>query len=228
MRSNATGKVLPSRVAALLALLLLTGCASNDGALLFGRYLWEGIIAPPETTYGRADVRAIPFATLGIAFGRQARTIVALESVQGRDHRWVTADPYVLVTRGGRVVSTAGLPANLSASRFPEPDPVDGRLHRLTGPMETVRLIDLTENRIFDQRVRCTLRPRGTDTITILGIERDLLRVTERCKARRIHWRFTNTYWVDADTGRVWRSRQHLHPAIPALTVDVLRPAREG
>lgn len=203
----------------------LAGCASDHTAVLFSRYLYETSFATDRAAYDRARVGSVPYASIGLGIGDSRKQLIVLESVTGRDHRWLTGDPVAIVTRGGRIMNTAGFPDDLSATRLPGPDPADGGLHRLTGPVTATRIIDLRADRVFDQRVDCRLKPAGRETVTILGVDRDLIRVKERCKAKRIHWRFTNVFWADPETGRLWRSRQHVHPRMPPLTIDVLRPS---
>ena len=230
MKSNGTGMALWTRqalsaVAVVAAGLVLGACSKDHTVFMFAEYIYEASFTSDKAAYDRTRVGDVPYASIGLGVGGARKQLIVLESVDGRDHRWLTGDPIAIVTRGGRILSTAGFPDDLSATRPAGPDPVDGGLHRLTKPTPAVRIIDLRRDRVFDQRVDCMLKPRGRTRIEILGVERQVVKVKEKCRAKRIYWSFTNVYWADVETGRVWRSRQYIHPRMPALTIDVLRPS---
>jgi hypothetical protein len=72
--------------------------------------------------------------------------------------------------------------------------------------------------------VACSARAAGRQTVKILGQPIATMRVDEACRARKPEWAFTDNYWVDLDNGRVWRSRQHIHPKGGIIETEIFRP----
>jgi len=72
--------------------------------------------------------------------------------------------------------------------------------------------------------LNCTLSHKGAQTIVILGRGIATLRVDEVCRSTNPRWSFTNTYWIDPDTGLCWRSRQHIDPQGGVIETEILRP----
>jgi hypothetical protein len=63
----------------------------------------------------------------------------------------------------------------------------------------------------------------GRRGVTILGSKMNLARVDEVCRSANLDWSFTDSYWIEPETGFVWRSIQHTHPKMDAIEMEVLR-----
>ena len=63
------------------------------------------------------------------------------------------------------------------------------------------------------------------ETIEILGRTHATVRLVESGVSPQLDWRFTNTWWVDAETGFVWKSLQAVTPEMPVFELAVLKPA---
>jgi hypothetical protein len=48
--------------------------------------------------------------------------------------------------------------------------------------------------------------------------------VEESCESRTPRWSFTDSYWIDAESGFVWQSVQHTHPSGTIVQIKILRP----
>ena len=68
------------------------------------------------------------------------------------------------------------------------------------------------------------LRREGSETIEIADIKFDTTVYVEECRAKELDWSFENKYWVGRENGIIWRSVQHLHPNVPAVNLQVLKP----
>jgi hypothetical protein len=68
------------------------------------------------------------------------------------------------------------------------------------------------------------LTRKGQETITILGQTMASARVDEDCQSTSPRWRFRNSYWLDPQSGFVWRSLQHIHPHGDTLDIEIFRP----
>lgn len=212
--------------AALFMVFGTAACGKGSTYSLYGSYVSRAFFPDRSPTYTPELIASVPFATIGLAAGPTRMIPVALDTIRNGEHVWLTDDPYAIVTRGGRIIRTAGFDRNLSITREAGADPVaEGGLHRIQETVETRRLIDFNDDLVFGIEAKCRLIPKDEDVISILELDHLVRVVKERCYAPRVHWRFTNRHWVDLQTGRVWRTHQHFHPLMPPLTIEVLRPS---
>lgn len=179
----------------------------------------------PQAHITREKVKALPYAQIAVALDDNQPALVVLAEATGPDLHWVSQDRVVFVTRGGRLIQTAGLPADLQATSLVDTDPViASRLHLLSGPVTVRRYLDL-ENIGYGVAVESVVTPQQPETIAVLDRSLATVRIAETCRAAQIDWEHTNLYWADTRSGRIWRSRQHVHPDTPAITITVLKPA---
>ena len=64
------------------------------------------------------------------------------------------------------------------------------------------------------------------DKINVFESGRDVILVRESNVMTPEGWSFENLFWVDPQTGFVWRSVQHIAPGVAPIEIDVLRPPR--
>lgn len=225
-RPTLRARAIPRRsVLATGAAFLLAGCGEGSVMSSAASGLRIAVMGLPDPAIERAAIAKLPYATMTAKFGRGARGLMVLGRYDGRDRHWISGDRVVIVTRGGRVVKTAGLPENLKQTLAERPDPVDKTLHRLGGAERFVRRIDLDVGRRYGIPVESTFEPIGSRKIAIVEIDFDTLLVRERNVAKTINWRFENLYWVDAVDGFVWKSRQHIARSFPPVDLEILKPA---
>lgn len=213
-------------LAGLVPVAALAGC-STGGSLIneHARLATTGLFSRKSAGLTRDVVAQFPAASMGIKVGRKPEALILLSRVEDRDLVWRSGDNIVLVTRGGRLLKTAGLRSNLGGTHFITPDPVDGTLLS-TVKTRMTRLIDLGPDYGTSLEARSTFTTQRSEKINILGAEIATVRVREKVRVPRLKWGHTNYYWADERTGFVWRSRQRFHINYPALTLTVLRPAR--
>lgn len=219
-------------VSALAGLTLLAGC-SSDGSTAAERLgpQLETVIfgedTPPAapTTLTRAELAEVPFATIAISTPDAPRSYVAaVESNNGFvEYQDLTRRSVVL--EGGLLVGTHGLGYNLSAIKHQLDDPVARQtpLDRWPGSVVRNYQFSLTGARGFEITVDCGFQKIARERIEIVELFFDLMRVEETCgNGKRT---FTNTYWVDPDTGFIWKSVQWIGPRQPyPFTVEIIRP----
>jgi hypothetical protein len=129
----------------------------------------------------------------------------------------------VLVTIGGRITKTAGLPWNLSDTNFRDFDPVTDFSRSLpSAPIS--RMLDFSDLSRFAVVVSSTFSSAQPETIKILGQDLSTLVFVEDCDCPDFDWKFQNRYWADAQSGFVWRSRQYTHPRLDPLEIEIFRP----
>ena len=123
-------------------------------------------------------------------------------------------------------VLIGGMPdVPLTRTRFIDTDPVARGLHRLEGPVDARRIIDIDRGHAFNIPVTSSLEPVRHERIEILGLSFDTVMVRERNVAELLDWRFENTFWADRETGFIWKSVQHIVDRIPPLEFEILKPA---
>lgn len=178
----------------------------------------------------RADVARIPYASMAARLGDGPQALLILARYEGDALQWVSQRREVIVTRRGRVVKTYGLPQDLTGTQFLSRDPV-GRpdaVLALTAATATecLRTLDLEPHHIDGMLVRSRFSSAGIAPLEILGATRTTHRWIETGAAPRLDWEFRNEYWIDPGSGYVWKSRQHVAPALPPLELVIYRPAR--
>ncbi len=204
-----------------LALALLSGACSSEGG---GE--WRGLFTIARDSWERRDGFArldeaamIPYATLGVRVGDESERIIILATDANGVRLWTSAARIAITTRGGRIVSTAGLAYNLSGYNSEA---------AFATPVATARkftwLADYADMGLYSVNIDCTDTVAGIEAITILGKEFSTQRVDETCRSEMLDWTFANTYWVSQSSNRVWRSIQHVHPKLVPLEIELLRP----
>jgi len=217
----------PSRRAVLaggLASGLLTSCADPG---LFERNV-QAIAKPlfghQTRGFTRDQVAQFSAASISLEVGNSVPELLLLTSVNGADHIWGVRGQSIIQTRGGRLVATGGLRHDLARTENVSPDPAQGALLSSNGA-SCSRLLDFPGDYGFGCQANSKFHVEQRETLFILGAQLETMRIIERVRVTPIGWRHTNIFWADAQTGMVWRSRQHAHPDIEALTITTLRPS---
>lgn len=207
--------------------LVAAGCSSgqfgnNNYSQLYqlARQSWNASLG--KARISRDQAAAIPYASIGIRLDGGNETLLILGTDNAGEQLWTSAAKIVIVTRDGRIVRTLGLPHDLSAltTRGVAPAPAAA----MQAPFTTTRLEDFPELNLFGTIVACSARAAARQTIKILGQPIATMRVDETCRGRKPEWSFTDSFWVDLDNGRVWRSRQHVHPKGSFIETEIFRP----
>lgn len=200
------------------AAIALSGCSTFNDPIYgqLGQYaeqVWSG-----EGKYVTLQqAAAVPYASIGVQFADGPQSIMVLATDSDGTQMWTSAEHIVLVTRGGRIVRTAGLPKNLG-------DLVPQGSAAQDNTAEHF-IADFPELQIFAAPIDCTARAQRPALITILGKPIHTMRQDVDCQAPTMHWHFTDSYWLDPSSGLPWRSVQYVNPTLDPLTIEVLRPA---
>lgn len=214
------------RQAALLAALMLGGCAQQGAYHDYGVLVRQSVSALfHRQRITRAQAAAIPYASLGYSVGGGDEKLLVLATDTDGQQLWTSAEHIVLTMRGGRVVKTVGLAHDLSGVMAANGQDLPPLAAALKAPYASVRLMDFPDLTAYGVHVACTTRSAGPQSVTILGTAIATVRVDEQCRSDRFHWSFTNSYWLDPQTGMAWQSRQAVHPRLDSLQIDIFRPA---
>ena len=201
-----------------LLVLLLGGCNQMAGNVI---QVAQTAVSErlPVPLPSRSDIAALPYAQIWVqGLGKDARLVLG-EVDEGR-LAWYSADGTILFTRDGQLVGshgigtaslmdvrTAHLPADLR-------DIVDGHVSQ--------RHYDLMPGYRYGLPVTGTWSRQGVETVDVAADRQmALLRLEERLDGAGIQ--ATQVYWVDPQTGQLWKSRQWLAPG-RLVDITVLKP----
>lgn len=224
-------KVLFRRTAwclAALSLSLTGGCSSAGSGNTNYFQFYEILKSSFAATMGKVRVTreqaaAVPYASMGYRLDGGNQQMLVLATDNNGEQLWTSPSHVVIVTRDGRITRTLGLPHDLAAITSPggfPPPPVAA----LRAPFTSTRQADFPELGLYGVALSCRARLVGHQRIEILGQAIATNRVEESCQSQTAGWTFTDIYWLDADTGLAWRSRQHTHPKGGIVEIEIFRP----
>jgi len=218
-----TGRIVPA-----LALFLAGGCSSaGSGNTNYSQFYqlvkqgWAATMGKVRVT--RDQAAAIPYASLGYNLDDGNQVMLVLATDTNGELLWTSPSRVVIVTRDGRIIRTLGLPHDLSGfttAGGPPPSPAEA-LHQ---PFTSTRQEDFPELGFYGVAVSCQARLVGRQKITILGQAITTNRVDESCRSQKPEWSFVDSYWLDADNGLAWQSRQHINPKGGTIQIQIFRP----
>jgi hypothetical protein len=171
----------------------------------------------------REQAAAIPYASLGYSLDDGNQNLLVLATDTNGELLWTSPSHVVIVTRDGRIVRTLGLPHDLSGLTTlggPPPSPTQA----IRQPFTSARQEDFPELGLYGVTIYCYARLVGRQKILILGQAITTNRVDESCRSQKAEWSFVDSFWLDADTGLAWRSRQHINPKAGSIEIEIFRP----
>jgi len=170
----------------------------------------------------RELVDQIPYASLRMKIGKGPAGLLILESKNGDEYTWVSADNIYIVTKWGRIIRAQGLTNNLTDIYSSEPSFKEIlQSSDLTG--ENFRYVSLDNPEAFDIRIKVSYRKIGPEGVSILDRTRQLILIEEKIENAYIKWRHTNKYWVDQETGFVMQSFQVIAPNLPPILIQITK-----
>ncbi len=172
----------------------------------------------------RARIDSITYATMSAKIGSGQRALVVLGGVDQKELSWFSANRVVFVTREGRLIRTAGLAANLKHTQLIDKDYLR-TLNEEQSPTGSLRrLVDLAPPDRYGILITSSLESLGPSSIEISELQFNTQLFRETNKARDLDWSFENLFWVDPENGLIWKSVQYIHPDIPPLELELLKP----
>ena len=210
-------------LAGLTVSLLLSGCSSQGGVWSQYAQLVRQAIKPNKQVT-RAEAASVPFASLGYRVDGGRETILVLATDDNGNQIWTAATHVVLQTRDGRIVRTVGLPHDVAATAAQGRPALPALAGAIREPYRSTRLMDFPDIGVYGLTLNCLTTARGPQTITIIGTAIKTTRIDEICQSANPRWNFTDSYWIDAETGFTWHSVQHLHPKGTIIQTEVFRP----
>ncbi len=215
--------------AAFALALILSGCSSagsnnsnywNLFQLL--KQSWAASTGHVRVSY--EQVAAVPYASLGYRLDGGNQMMLVLATDTDGDLLWTSPSRVVLVTRNGRIVRSLGLGHDLAALTTSDRSASPAPIAALKAPFTSSRLEDFPDIGLYGVLITCQARQVGRKGIMILGKRIATMRVDEACRSANLDWSFVDSFWLDADSGLVWQSRQHIHPKGGVIELETLRP----
>ncbi len=207
----------------------LAGCSSNPDASYteYYRAARQGLSQTLGTRrVSRAEVAALARPGMGYRVNGGAQNLLALASDTEGDLLWTAKNNIAILTRGGRIVRTVGLPRDMALATPREGDTIPPPAAALTAPFTTARLADFPGVSAYNVPLTCRTSAAGRETIIILDEPHQTVRADETCSSAGLGWSFVNRYWIEPQSGLVLRSLQHIHP--DGETVETELFARPG
>jgi hypothetical protein len=172
----------------------------------------------------RQDAAAIAFASMGYRIDGGSQNLLVLASDSNGDLLWTARSKVVILTHDGRIVRSVGLAHDIGGVTPNGSQSLPPPAAALRGHIASQRFADFPDIAAYGVPLNCIAASSGTETITILGNAMTLARVNESCRSAERRWSFVDSYWIDSDSGLVWRSLQHIHPGGEAVETEILRP----
>jgi len=219
-----------ARILLVLAAALLSGCSSQGesnfqrlGSLARASFIDTEEKAPPRELT-RAELDQIPYATIALSFEGGPRTFLVPLADNGGYLTYMDQNRRGLVMKGGAVTASKALGEDLRAVRHHPDDPVARQMPLAQWPATLYRDYHFRkrDGETYSVTLACVFERLARETIEIIELSFDVVRVSEICTnaARQV----INTYWVEEDTGFIWKSNQWLGPHLDPATVEIIRP----
>ncbi len=184
------------------------------------RAIKNAIFGFPDNKISPSLVNNIPYASMLLKIGKGPSGLLILESksMDGR-YTWLSADGVYIVTKKGRIVSTAGLPNNLTNQIMP----IEDFAELLEGNKKESKYyysFDTPLLRNLDLKIN--YKKGNLEEVDILGKKRKLRIIYEVGKNDYLGWNFKNKYWIDEENF-VWKSEQTISPKLPVLRIEITK-----
>ena len=215
-------------LATLASALVLQGCTSSGPGQNYWSQYWDLLGQAYRNSFTTQSISleqaaAIPYASLGYRIDNGSQNLLVLAADTNGDLLWTAASRVVLLTRGGRIIRTVNLPSDRAATTAQNGAALPALADALKAPYRSTRLVDVPDIGAYGVALNCMTAARRRELITILGTAISTIRVDETCSSTAPRWSFTDSYWIDPDSGFAWRSVQHLHSKA-RLEIEILRP----
>jgi len=167
-------------------------------------------------------VDGIPYASMKVTIGKGPSGLMILESMNEGNLIWVSADNVFFVVKEGRIVRTSGLSNNLIAYESPFysfKQILEGNFN-----LEKFNIYySYDKPQLYGLKTEVFIKIIGKQNIKILEKDRETILFEEIVENEYLGWKVKNRFWVDPQTGFVWRSVQHVSPKLPQIEMTITK-----
>lgn len=226
-----------TRMMLLLGAIALAGCSSSGDTFYerMGPMVQEQILSgiglggaaeDAQQKMSRAELEQIPYATISLQLGDGPSSYVVPIADNGGYLAYQDAAHRGITMHGGMITATHGFGYDLGSVAHQHDDPIFTRTAPAEWPVALVRSYDfrLRGQGAHDITVQCSFQRGPREFIEIAELRFETVQMIESCANPRRQ--FVNSYWVDPDSGFIWKSEQWVGPRIPPMTVEIIRPYR--
>ena len=205
------------------SIVFLVSCSSlNNGNIAPGYFqAFESIsnfIFGYENQIDPQIIENIPFASIKVRIGNGPEALMILQSVNGDEYTWVSADEVYLIIKNGKIIKTSGLPNNL----FENLTSFRGWEDILDKDEEFISYFSFRNPELNNLEVSSKYSYEGKTELQLTFDNKELLLINEKILANSIAWKKTNSYWLD-ENNFTWKSIQHISPKLPPIYYEVTK-----
>ena len=195
----------------LLVILLLSSCGNLPIAYIQNFSSVNNVVFGfPDLDITEEIYNDYDYSFIKVRFARGPVSILILAFVEENTYQWVGADNVSIFTENGRVIKTTGLDHNLDISSK----------SKVTGQDIVIQeKINLTNPDLYSALLTSYMASRP-ETFLKFGKKVDALKISENISIKLIGWKRSNYYFKNLETGLVEKSKQHIHPRLPALNIE--------
>tara|TARA_X000000368_G_C22940740_1_gene672027 strand:- start:340 stop:1011 length:672 start_codon:yes stop_codon:yes gene_type:complete len=208
-----------------LSTLILLSCSSLKSALQnniasgYGeafRTVKAALFGAENTLITQDLVDNIPYASMMVSIGKGAPALMILETVNGEETNWISADNVFFKIKRGKIVQTSGLLNNLVRVESPKYS------FNLRQENSFYSYYSYDKPKADNIKLTISRKIKSLETVYILNKEMELLLIEEELISRYLGWKIKNKYWID-DEGFVWKSIQTISPKIPPIEILITK-----
>lgn len=207
-------------LASLYLLFWLAACSGTPGILYSD--IKTAFNVPKDVELSFEQVKDSPYDILYLRINDQARISMVLAFLEHGQHKWVSADSALLIVEQGRVVRTQDFPAELLYTTNTAQDPLRLGPDQLVSAAPWLRLTDWRSGSGY--AVQSYFTEQEPELLEVLQRQRQVRVFTEHVAFDKQNTSFTNTFWFDAASGLLLKSRQQLFPGGTILELTHLSP----
>ena len=211
------------------------------------------IFGYPDYPLTREMVEEIPYASLRIKIGKGPAGLMILQEKEDEKYSWVSKDSVLIKIQDGRIVRTSNLNNDLVDYYYAEDivfeELVKGNIQlKVTSGNITLRdlikgnisfkeIINLEKDKYYYStraislanpvvrglNVQVYTKKEANEVIEILDRKYEVILIKEIVENKKIAWKHENLYWVDPETGFVWKSLQQIAPNVPPISLEITK-----
>tara|TARA_B100000475_G_C14990373_1_gene312007 strand:- start:98 stop:760 length:663 start_codon:yes stop_codon:yes gene_type:complete len=207
----------------LLIISVLYSCSTVPMNTQTYKLVYAGIFGYEDIDLDSSYIEQLPYSSMKVKIGKGPGGLAILESMNEDKETWVTSDEIFLIIKGGRIIGSYGL-VETNLVDYQSKDPnfklfIDSKQKEFT----SYRVLSYDNPEALNVRFKVITTYKGVEQITILNYARELVLIEETIQNDYLNWKTTNKFWVDKDSGFVWKSIQTYAPNLPNFKLEVTK-----
>jgi hypothetical protein len=203
----------------LTVFLLLSACSGTYRA--YTDMLKLAFTPAKDVAFTFAELTSAKHDYLYVRVGNNSQVALGLAVIEDNQFKWVSGDRALMVTEHGRVVRSSGLANDLLYVSNTVSDPIKRPLEISTNT-NWIRVADWQQDE-YGYQIRSHFEILPTETMQFFGVAVNVIPVVEYLQYQneanfvRLDRSWQNTFYLDAKSGVVLKSKQLLAPGMDTL-----------